>query len=351
MASTNIIPVTINANGSKPKISRQGITEQTLGELNILEADLEEFVRANISALFPDSDETLLVIGQQVRNTEAGRADLVAIDKDGNIVLVEIKRDQDSITSRREAFEFQAIRYAANYALIKTQQDIVQKLFAPYIERHRNEDEFKQQLKELTSSELAARRLSQFLMDNQALDTVNRAQRIVLVAASFDQQTLSACAWLANNGIDIRCITISPFEYKEQHFFRIEQIIPPPTLASYYVNVAAKSERGRPIFDSPNQPTQTLPRLRQMFEWGLLKKGDVLYNRVASDKKATAINDKQVLFDGKQVEYNAWGRGVTGWSAINIYDWTVHEPSGKTLDILRREKVDELAQQREAESD
>lgn len=261
-------------------------------------------------------------------------------------MLIELKRDHTSITARKEPFEFQAIRYAANYARIKTQQDIVQQLFAPYIERHKDEDRFKLELhKGLTPSELAARLLARFLQDNQAQDTLNRSQRIALVAASFDPQTLSACAWLASNGIDIRCITISPMDYKQQCFFKIEQVIPPPSLEEYYVNIAPTTESGRPIVDGTNQTRQVLPRMSQLFEWKLLKAGEVLYNRVDPKQTATVVDDKHVSFNGKQIEYNKWGQEITGWSSINIYEWTVHEPTGKTLDALRREKLNELAQE------
>jgi len=43
--------------------------------------------------------------------------------------------------------------------------------------------------------------------------------------------------------------------------------------------------------------------------------------------------------------YNAWGQKVTGWSAINIYEWTIHEPTGQTLDELRRNKQEQIEQE------
>jgi hypothetical protein len=35
----------------------------------------------------------LLIVGQQVINKEGGRSDLVAVDGEGNVVLIELKRD------------------------------------------------------------------------------------------------------------------------------------------------------------------------------------------------------------------------------------------------------------------
>ena len=92
-------------------------------------------IKNSIEVIF--QDETLLVVGKQVVNKENGRSDLTAVDEDGNLVLIEIKRDVEDIRQRKEAFEFQAIRYAASYAKIKTPDDLVDKIFASYIEKYK----------------------------------------------------------------------------------------------------------------------------------------------------------------------------------------------------------------------
>lgn len=51
-----------------------------------------------------------------------------------NIVLIEIKKNRQDIISRKESFEFQAIRYAASYATIEGPDDLVNKIYTPYIE-------------------------------------------------------------------------------------------------------------------------------------------------------------------------------------------------------------------------
>lgn len=57
-----------------------------------------------------DEEETMLTVGQQVRITENGRSDLTAIDGNGNIVLIEIKRDKKDIEQRKEAQLFGMLR-------------------------------------------------------------------------------------------------------------------------------------------------------------------------------------------------------------------------------------------------
>ena len=69
-----------------------------------------------------DDEESMLIVEQQVRNVSSGRSDLTAIDNNGDIVLIEIKRDKADIIGRKESFEFQAIRYAAklcNYQIYR----------------------------------------------------------------------------------------------------------------------------------------------------------------------------------------------------------------------------------------
>ena len=39
--------------------------------------------------------------------------------------------------------------------------------------------------------------------------------------------------------------------------------------------------------------------------------------------------------------FNDWGKAVTGWSSINVYQWTYLLSNRKSLDELRRAKMDE----------
>ncbi len=81
----------------------------TFSDLGMQESDMEEIIRCSIDMLC-DDEESMLIVGQQVKNEKNGRSDLTAIDNNGNIVLIEIKRDRKDIEGRKEAFEFQAIR-------------------------------------------------------------------------------------------------------------------------------------------------------------------------------------------------------------------------------------------------
>lgn len=320
------------------KIIHDEVEELTFKDLSLTEADLEEFIRRNVDLVFSD-DEALLVVGQQSTNVVRARADLVAVDGEGSLVLIEIKRDQADIEARKEPFEFQAIRYAASYATLREPKHVVEKLFAPYIEKHK--DEF--QLGDLTASELAARKLDQFLRDNNAGPTFNRHQRIVLVASGFDEQTLSACAWMSQNGLDVTCATVTPLRYAKQYFLQVDRVIPPPDLSEYFIELRSGSATSTTSPGAGQATRAKLPNLRKMMdEWKLVSAGDEVTVVDHTDRKAELIDWKRVEADGKSRTLYDWALEVTGWQGVNVYDRVQHVPTGKTLDQLRRAKLQEL---------
>ncbi|WML52416.1 hypothetical protein RCG17_24045 [Neobacillus sp. PS3-12] len=74
----------------------------TFSDLGMQESDIEEILRSSIDMLCED-EESMLIVGRQVRNEKNGRSDLTAVDNNGNIVLIEIKRDRKDIENRKEA--------------------------------------------------------------------------------------------------------------------------------------------------------------------------------------------------------------------------------------------------------
>ncbi len=301
--------------------------------LNLREEHVEEFLRKNIEVIF--QDETLLVVGKQVVNKENARSDLTAVDENGNLVLIEIKRDVEDIRQRKEAFEFQAIRYAASYAKIKTPDDLVYKIFAPYIEKYKDEFE----LGELTAYEKASRILNDFLEKNNAIKTFNSKQRIILISSSFDKQTLSAAAWLITNNVDISCFELSPMKIGEGYFIDINRILPPPSLEDFYVEVEDK-KRHTYITKRDTSITRTIfPGMDKLFEWGIIKVGDVVVIKNRDNSEATVIDSEYVNFKGEKLTFNKWGQKVTGWSSIKIYDWVLIKGNDKTLHEMRQEKM------------
>lgn len=325
-----LIPVEMKDSIEIPDVE---ITNTNFKNLNLREEHIEEFLRSNIEVIF--QDETLLVVGKQVVNKENGRSDLTAVDQYGNLVLIEIKRDVEDIKQRREAFEFQAIRYAASYAKIKTTDGVVDKIFASYIEKYKDEFE----LGDLTAYEKATRILNDFLEKNNAAKTFNSRQRIILIASSFDSQTLSAVAWLIANNVDISCFELSPIKIGDNYFIDINRILPPPALEDFYVEV---DDKKRQVYsEKKNTPITRsyLPRMDKLFEWGVIKCEDTVVIKNFDNSDATVIDTKNVEYNGQKLTFNQWGEKVTGWSALSVYEWTIVKGSEKTLHEIRKEKL------------
>lgn len=308
----------------------------TFSELGMLESDIEEILRCSIDMLC-DDEESMLIVGRQVKNEKHGRSDLTAVDNNGSIVLIEIKRDRRDIENRKESFEFQAIRYAASYATIDTPDNLVKKVYAPYIEKYRSEFE----LGELTSYELGIRKLNEFLRVNEAEKSFNKKQKIILVASDFDEQTLSAVAWLNSNNVDMSCYKLTPYTLNEDVYLHTEKLLPVTNYDDYYVNLMDKSS---PATEKKNKniTRRSLPKIDAMLEWGVVKENDIIVAKGREDEGILLANGN-VMVDGKEKSMQVWLKEIYGWSSIQTYVFAVHKESGKTLSQIRGEYMENQA--------
>jgi CxxC motif-containing protein len=236
-------------------------------------------------------------LGRQILNKENARSDLTALDKNGNLVLIEIKRDIEDIKQRRETFGFQAIRYVARYVKIKTTDELVDKIFASYIKKYR--DEFK--LGNLTAYEKATRILNDFIEKNNLAKTFNCKQRIILMASSFDSQTISAVAWLIANNIDISCFELSPMKIGDNYFIDINRIVHPTALQNFYLEVDDKKRTVYPEKRNTPIARSYLQRMDKLFEWKIIKAGDTVVIKNFDNSEAVVIDTKNVKCYGKNL--------------------------------------------------
>lgn len=310
------------------------IEETTFAELGKKESYIEEILRKNVDMICDDA-ESMLIVGQQVKNQKNGRSDLTAMDDDGNIVLIEIKRDKKDIELRREAFEFQAIRYAASCATIKSTDELIQNVFAPYVEKHKVEF---QTAGTLTSTEIAQRSLDDFIRTND-IKSFNERQRIVLVASEFDEQTLSAVAWLNSNQVDISCYQVKPYKLGEQVLLDMKKILPVPEFDDFYVDIAGPKtltkERKQDI------TRRSLPKIDAMLSWGVVKPEAVLGAKGRVDEAILLENGQvKVKSTGEVQSMQQWLKSVYGWSSVETYAFAIDKNSGKSLAELRAEYME-----------
>lgn len=185
--------------------------------------------------------------------------------------------------------------------------------FAPYVEKHKNE--FAGQTG-LMSAEIAQRQLSDFIEKN-GITAFNKHQRIVLVASEFDEQTLSAVAWLNSNKVDISCYQICPYRLNGD------------VLLDKKGNLT--KERSKDI------TRRSLPKIEALMEWKIVEPGDVLIAKGTTEEAILQKNGQVEKSDKTTASIQQWLKGVFGWSSVQTYAFCVDKKTGRTLMELREE--------------
>lgn len=190
------------------KTGLQPMSDTTLAQQQFLEQHLEDWIVANPDFL----DEPLFVIGRQVLIPGVNdKIDILALDLEGNSVIIELKRGQLT-----DPVDMQALRYAS------------------YISRWRDSD-FDIQAQNFRTKECKSEfslidEFAQFCADEGIKDVpdFNADQRIILVGSSIRDKLGSVALWLREHGIDIRAIEIEAFQEGEATLLQPRQIVPLP---------------------------------------------------------------------------------------------------------------------------
>jgi hypothetical protein len=201
------------------------ISQQTFQNLHILErTHLQKALRDRIAAISPDT----LIISEEFSDWSEGarRIDLLGIDRDSNIVVIELKRDDGA------HMELQALRYAAMVSTLTLKGAI---------------DIYQKHLNRLGESKDAEIELRNFLGCEEQEVIFPNDVRIVLAAANFSPEITTAVIWLNQRDLDIRCVRLTPYQLNETILLDIEQIIPLPEAQDYQVKVREQSNEQRSI--------------------------------------------------------------------------------------------------------
>lgn len=194
--------------------------------------DLQEWIVSNSSCL----GEELLIIQKEFSefdNTNE-RLDLLALDKNGNLVIIENKTD-----SSGKDVVWQAVKYAS-YCSRLTEKKIIN-IFAAYLSKYCFDE-----LAEDSASEVAKKRIYDFLStdvdDDISINANETSQRIILVASEYRSEVTSAVLWLMNFGIDIKCMKCQLFKFNEELFFDMRQILPVVEAQEFMIDLAEKKK-------------------------------------------------------------------------------------------------------------
>jgi hypothetical protein len=157
------------------------------------------------------------------------RIDLLAIDKLGNLVVIELKRDDSG-----KAVELQALKYAAYCSTLTLDQatELLQRSQA----KKRNDLDI----------EAARRLILEFIRDDE-FEELGDKPRIILVAREFRPEVTASVLWLRKFGIDISCVKLTPYQLDAGRLvFESATLIPLPEAEDFII----KSERKDNVQDN-----------------------------------------------------------------------------------------------------
>jgi hypothetical protein len=186
--------------------------------------DLQRLLRSQIEVVSPDT----LVLSEEFSQWEDSnrRIDLLGIDKEANLVVIELKRTEDG-----GHMELQSIRYAAMISAMTFERAV---------------EVYTEFLKRIGRTEDARASLLEFLeWEEPDEDRFAQDVRMILVSAEFSKELTTSVIWLNERGLDIQCIRIKPYSDNGRTLADIQQIIPLPEAEDYRVRLKEKQQRER----------------------------------------------------------------------------------------------------------
>jgi len=200
------------------------ITESSFVGLNIWERKhIEEWIRTNPEML----GEDLLIVSIEFDrfSNSSDRLDVLALDRSGNLVVVELKRD-----SATGYADLQAIRYAAMVSSMTIE------LLLPYYISYR-----KKYYKETLSEGEANDQIVEFV-ESDTFSELSNKPRIILCSEGFSQEITATVLWLRESDIDISCVKITPYKVDEKIIIVPKVVIPLEEAKQYLIDIKRKEE-------------------------------------------------------------------------------------------------------------
>lgn len=215
------------------------VESTTFAEKGIFEKFVQSLLRDSIDVVAPardsDKDAWALVIAEEFGNWEDSkrRIDLLAVDREANLIVIELKRTEDG-----GHMDLQAVRYAAMVSAMTFDSTIT--AYEDYLKGRGKLEDARQELLEF--------------LDWEEPDYENFAQevKIVLVSGEFSKELTTAVLWLNDHDLDIRCVRLRPYDFEGRTLLDVQQVIPLPEAIDYIVRQKEKKAEegiGKQHFD------------------------------------------------------------------------------------------------------
>lgn len=276
---------------------------------------LQEWIAANPESL----GEDLLIIQKEFAGfaDTKERLDLLALDRHGNLVIIELKLDD---TGRD--LVWQAFKYTA-YCSTLTKAQIVE-IYQQYLDRYCGGGNATEQICEFLDKE----ELSQTVLNSRC------SQRVILVAAKFRKEVTATVLWAMEYNLAIKCFEATPYSYDEEVFVDITQIIPVPEAEDFMVSVSKKESEERKENDDLQTRGEKCMQLWKLVLESFQRKGMQLFQNVSAPGDSW-------------IKTAAGGRGCSFYMVINSSSARVEV----NIDGLEQEKTKQLYDQFYARKD
>lgn len=203
----------------------KALKKTTFSEAGLHERrDLQTALKRKIEVIAPDC----LIISEEFSDWEDSRRriDLLAIDKNANLVVIELKRDEIGAH-----MELQALRYAAMISNMTF--DKACEYFGRYIQAEGLELNAREAILDFVD------------LDEASIDDFGNDVRIILASADFGKELTTSVLWLRDKKLDITCVRLTPYLYNNDILINAEQIIPVPEAEEYQVKFREKRAEQR----------------------------------------------------------------------------------------------------------
>jgi hypothetical protein len=192
---------------------------------NILERQhIEKWIELNPDIL---GEDLLIITNEYDRFDKTNeRLDLLALDKEGTIVIIELKRDDSG-----KNVDLQAMKYAAYCSTLTL--DKVCSIYKNYCEKSISQ----------YSLEDARKKIVDFI-SNTEFEEINDKPRIIIVSKEFRPEVTASVLWLRKFKLDIRCVKLSPYEIKpDKIVIEVNTIVPIPEAEDYIIQTEQKENQ------------------------------------------------------------------------------------------------------------
>lgn len=277
-------------------------------DLKIKERDhLQEWIAKNPEML----GEELLIIQKEFDgfNDTQERLDLLAIDKDGGLVIIENKLDD---TGRNVVW--QALKYTSYCSTLTTDQII--KIYQAYLDKTGTGGGAKENILE-------------FLERDEGDLLLNKNdQRIIFVSNNYRKEVTSTVLWLIEHDINIQCFRATPYSMGEELFLQVDLIIPLPETKEFMIDIKEKEKDEKDKSKIVEESETNLLKF-----WGMLK-NDLQVHKIDYLDRVSAKPKYDIGFS-KSIGYFGYCIGRTTFR-VELY--FSNDPDKTHIDAMYKHK-------------